>query len=235
MGKPLKLKILPQPDDESCGPTCLHAVYRYYEDRIPLETVVSQVARIEGGGTLSVLLACHALRRGYRAKIYTYNVRLFDPTWFKRSKADLSAKIKAQMQAKTESKFVAACRAYLDFLDLGGVVCFSDLTTELIENYLNISIPILTGLSATYLHRMPRELPVSGDDDDVRGEPSGHFVVLCGLNRNTGKVLVADPYLHTPVMDRHYYYVGIERVICSILLGIITYDANLLIIEPKED
>jgi len=79
----LELDILPQPDETTCGPTCLHAVYRYYGyDDAGLERVVSEVVPLETGGTLAVWLACHALPRGFSAVIYSYNVQLFDPTWF---------------------------------------------------------------------------------------------------------------------------------------------------------
>src|SRR5262249_1472255 len=33
----LQLDILPQPDDFTCGPTCLHAIYRYLGDEVPLD------------------------------------------------------------------------------------------------------------------------------------------------------------------------------------------------------
>lgn len=56
-----------QPDDYTCGPTCLHAVYNYYNDDIQLEDVISQVDRLEDGGTLGVMLANHALQRIVRA------------------------------------------------------------------------------------------------------------------------------------------------------------------------
>ena len=75
----LNLTIRPQPNDETCGPTCLHALYRYYGDDLPLSKVIEEVPTLPGGGTLSVLMACHALRRGYRATIYTYELQLFDP------------------------------------------------------------------------------------------------------------------------------------------------------------
>ena len=51
----LRLDILPQPDDRTCGPTCLHALYRYYFDEMPLEQVVQEVPQLEGGGTLVIL------------------------------------------------------------------------------------------------------------------------------------------------------------------------------------
>ncbi|MFH1020165.1 MAG: hypothetical protein V1782_06075, partial [Pseudomonadota bacterium] len=70
-------------------------------------------------------------------------------------------------------------------------------------------------------------------DDDVRGNPSGHFVLLCGYNRPDRLVAIADPYMANPMATGQKYEVSIDRVICAILLGIVTYDANLLIIEPS--
>jgi hypothetical protein len=57
--------IRPQPSDTTCGPTCLHAMYRYCADTISLEEVISGVKYLKDGGTLAAMLACHALGRGY--------------------------------------------------------------------------------------------------------------------------------------------------------------------------
>ena len=57
----LHVEMLPQPDPLTCGPTALHAVYRYYDDDIPLNQVVSQIPMLEGGGTLAPVLACHVV------------------------------------------------------------------------------------------------------------------------------------------------------------------------------
>jgi hypothetical protein len=77
-----------------------------------------------------------------------------------------------------------------------------------------------------------REFGPADVDDDVRGEPQGHFVVLSGYRRPTGSVLVADPFLKNPMSSGSYYEVGLERVVGAILLGVLTHDANLLMIEP---
>jgi len=66
----LDFDINNQPDNTSCGPTCLHAVYHYYNDSIPLQQIISEVTMMEEGGTLEVFLACHALRRGYKTTIF---------------------------------------------------------------------------------------------------------------------------------------------------------------------
>jgi hypothetical protein len=228
----LELEILPQPDDTTCGPTCLHAVYRYFEDDIALDAVIAEAKRLADGGTLAVMLANHALKRGYRATIYTYNLQLFDPTWFGKPGVNLHAKLVAQAAAKADQKLRVATGAYLEFLKLGGQLRAQELTTRLIRKHLTAGVPVLTGLSATYLYQAAREYGPGDVEDDVRGQPTGHFVVLCGYDKQDRSVRVADPLHANPLGLGHAYNIGIERVLCAILLGVLTYDANLLVIEP---
>ena len=147
---------------------------------------------------------------------------------------DLSAKLseQARCEDKRDARLATFTQGYLEFLALGGVVRLEDLTTALIRRYLTSGRPILTGCSATYLHRTSREFGPQGVADDIRGQPQGHFVVLCGYDKETRQVLVADPLQPNPLSATYIYLVGIERVVAAILLGIVTYDANLLILEP---
>jgi hypothetical protein len=225
-------EIQRQPDDLTCGPTCLHAVYRYFGDELPLERLIDEIPMLEeGGGTLEVMLGAHALRRGYRATLHTFNLRVFDPTWFAQPGV-LADKLAAQAQARRHPKIRLASRGYLEFLALGGRIRFGDLTSSTLRAPLRRQIPILTGLSATFLHRSMRELPETNQDDDVRGDPVGHFVVLCGYDRARRTVRVADP-LEPPAADgQGTYSAPMARVVGSIFLGVLTYDASCLVIEP---
>lgn len=236
MDTKLHLEILAQPDDTTCGPTCLHSVYRYYQDDISLKSVIDQVRKLKGGGTLAVLLGCHALQRGYQAKLYTFNLQVFDPTWFNPVVPDLKNRLIRQMKIKKSQRIRTATQAYLEFLQLGGEICFEDLTSTLIRGLLKRNIPILTGLSATFLYRTAREIDVEDITvyDDIKGEPAGHFVVLCGYNVEDRMALVADPLLPNPISESQSYTVSLNRLICSIMLGILTYDANLLIITTTD-
>jgi len=229
----LHLDISMQPDDITCGPACLHSVYEYYGDSISLQQVITEVKSLRGGGTLAVLLANHALKRGYKATIYTYNLHVFDPTWFL-NKESLAEKLKAQAVIKNDEKLSFATNGYLEFLEKGGTLLFEDLTIGLIRHFLKKSIPILTGLSSTYLYRSVRENPDNDLDDNIAGSPTGHFVVLSGYDKEKREVLVADPYRMNPVSNDHYYMVSIARLLGAVLLGILTHDANLLIIEPQK-
>ena len=108
------------------------------------------------------------------------------------------------------------------------------MNSALICRLLESSAPILTGLSATFLYSARREIPATDRPDDIRGEPVGHFVVLCGHLSGSDQVLVADPYRDNPLSNRRIYPVAMDRLITSILLGVLTYDGNLLVIRPRE-
>jgi hypothetical protein len=225
--------VLPQPNDTTCGPTCLHAVYRYWDYETSLQEVIDTVEPLPEGGTLAVRLALHALRRGFRAEIFTYNLQIFDPTWFSpASPVDLAQRLAEQRQYKHSEKLALATDAYLEFLRLGGSMRYENLDAKLLRRFLRRGVPVLTGLSATYLYDCAREY--RDDYDDVRGAPSGHFVVLSGYDPKTREVSVADPLHDNPRYGSQYYRVTMGRLTASILLGILTYDANLLVITPKK-
>jgi hypothetical protein len=231
----LYLDILPQPDNITCGPTCLHAIYQYFGDEIPLHQVVSEVPQLATGGTLAVYLAVHALRRGYKATIYSYNLQIFDPTWASARSEEIAEKLKLQASfKKADPGLEVATKGYLEFLELGGELRFEVLTAGLIRRYLKRSLPVLSGLSATYLYNSAREYSEGNDLilDDIRGKSMGHFVVLAGYDKQDRTVLIADPFLPNPVSSGQYYRVNILRLVCAIMLGTLTFDGDLLIIKP---
>jgi hypothetical protein len=232
----LTLEIQPQPTDETCGPACLHAVYRFLEDPLPLDTVVDEVTHLGTGGTLAAYLGLHALKRGYRATLYTYNLELFDPTWFTEPDDPIAKRLAQQVEAKPgRERLRVASEAHLEYLGAGGSIKFEELSPDLIRRILSRGVPIMTGLSATYLYGCAREVYSAegfATYDAVSGFPTGHFVVLHGYDPSTDSVLVADPYHGNPLSDGHNYRVGIVRLLGAIMLGVLSYDGNLLVIEP---
>lgn len=237
----IDLTINTQPNDETCGATCLHAVYRYYGLNMPLNDIVDTVERSLSGGTLSSLLGKHALMQGFDATIFVNNMKIFDPTWFKNSRVSpeiLSKKLKSQSKFKHSKGITQVSKGYQDFLNLGGNVRFKTLDVKTLKDFFDKKIPILTGLSSTYLYRSARECFTSDGEsyfDDIRGEPCGHFVVLCGYDEHHKLVVVADPFRTNPFTNDNYYKVSSTRIINAILLGVLTFDATLLIIEPKKE
>ena len=230
----LPVKTLPQPDETTCGPTCLHAVYAYWGDKEPLDTVVARMWRLRQGGTFAVFLGCDARRKGYRARIYTYNLTVFDPTWFTRPHVDIAEKLTLQRKVKNDERLQHATEGYLQFLELGGRLRLANLSQHLIRGILHCRLPILTGLSSTYLYRSAREYGEDDIPDDIRGLPAGHFVVIAGWEAQRRRVLVVDPYQPNPYGASHEYWISVDRVLAAILLGIVTHDANLLVVYPAQ-
>ena len=70
--------------------------------------------------------------------------------------------------------------------------------------------------------------------DSIKGEPAGHFVVISGYDEDKDCVYLSDPMEPNPLGKGQVYSVSFTRLINSIMLGIVTYDANLLVIEPKK-
>lgn len=229
----MSIEILPQPDDQTCGPTSLHAVYTHYGLQIELNQLISETSFLDAGGTLAVYLGLDAVKRGFKATIYSSNLKIFDPSWARLSATKLSLKLKEQLHFKRGKKITQASLAYISFLKNGGNLHLEMIEPKLIQHFLNEDIPILTGLSATYLYQSQREYTNKKNVtnyNDLKGVPSGHFVVLYGINMH-GHVEVADPYAGNPLAENHHYSVEMQRLINAIHLGIMTYDANILIIE----
>ncbi|HKX45351.1 MAG TPA: hypothetical protein VJP77_01420 [Planctomycetota bacterium] len=233
MATELGLRMERQPDDTTCGQTCLQALYRYWGDEVPLADVLREVPTLPEGGTLAVLLGTHALRRGYEVHLVTWDLEVLDPTWF-RTPERLVQGLTEQERVRSSGRVKAACRAYREFVQTGGSLELRDLTLDVLRRPLRRGEPILTGLSATYLYRSSRERPDDDQPDDVRGRPVGHFVVLSGYRPESREVLVTDPLYPNELSDDHTYGVPIERLLGAIYLGALTHDANLLHVRPRK-
>jgi len=240
----LPIDILPQPTDETCGPTCLHAVYRFWGDPITLDEVIASANSLNhegvGRGTLAAMLGVHAAARGYKATLYTFNLHHFDPTWFddegEAPRELLIAKLTAQYEARNFPPYLfkVATDCYIEFLRLGGEIKFRELNARLISGFIRGGRPVLTGLSSTYLYRCAREFGPNDDDDDIRGSPCGHFVIVHGYQKKGQRVTIADPLADNPGFESQRYTVRMSRLVPAIMLGVLTYDANLLVIEPAD-
>jgi len=231
--KRIPLELPPQPTETSCGPVCLHGLYRYHGVDLPLGQVVREVESLSGGGTLDVFLAHHALQRGFAATLITCNLLVFDPSWFPAPSDAIAAKLRASLPRRHKPKLRQAIQATIRYCEMGGDVRMEVLNGALIRRYLNRNLPILTGLSSTFLYGDARSNPATNRRDDLGGEAEGHFVLLTGYDREARTVQIADPYDRNPLANRSRYSVSMDRLINSILLGVLTYDANLLILRPR--
>jgi hypothetical protein len=228
----IDVQVSKQPDDESCGITCLEAVYRYHGHAISLGELQSQVDHWRTGGTVGVNLARHALASGFSAELYTYNIDIFDPTWKRLSAKEMAGKLAQRAHRIRHPKQKKLIGYYLDFLRRGGKIRFDDLDEGLMDRLFKARRPVIAGLSATYLYQNRRELP-DNSEDDVGGQPVGHFVVVAGWDRAKRKVAIRDPLREYPLARTGAYSLPFTRFSNAVMLGSLTYDENLLVIWKK--
>lgn len=234
----LRVQRFLQPDDVTCGPTCLRKVYDFYGLRLDDREVLAGLHRNDDGGTLAVYLGMAALERGFAARIYSYDLRIFDPTWAGLPPAALGEKVHARFPHLRDGKRLRAARAYLDFLERGGEIRFDELTPGLLRRIIDREHPVLAGLSATHLYGFARERQREDGvlvPDDVGGEPTGHFVVIVGYEHWGRRFSVRDPSEHVPLAADGRQVVDAQRLINAILLGDLTYDAVLLELWPRAE
>ena len=111
-----------QPDYTSCGPTSLLAIYNFYGDRVTSEELLKTIPQFEeGGGVFGVMLGIDALKRGYKVLLYSFNLNIFDPTWFELPMNDIKNKLKQMLELrKMEPKRYNAVKSAVEFIELGG-------------------------------------------------------------------------------------------------------------------
>ena len=74
-------------------------------------------------------------------------------------------------------------------------------------------------------------------EDATRVIAAGSLVDMADVRVNGQErtVRIADPAETHPQFQKHIYWVPVQRLINAILLGVLTYDGNMLVLEPPED
>lgn len=230
----IPFSISPQPDELTCGPAVLHAVYRFWGIDLPLNHVIDEVACVPGGGTAAVMLALHAELHGLDAVIYTCSLPMFDPTWFRPGAPPIRDRLLEQARVKKlDPKLQVVTEAYVRYLDNGGEVQMEDLTLDLLAKHLGEGKPLIMGVSATWLYRCMRDRQDDMYRDDIAGEPTGHFVVVHGIDTENRRAWIADPFCEKPWPGSHHYEIDADRLIAAMMLGVTSYDAKLLVLTPR--
>lgn len=122
------LKMPPQPDDVSWGPTCLSVVYNFFGMPMPLEQVRKSVTMVSSGGTSAAYLGLDAIARGFATQIHVYDLSLFDPTWSGLASKDLYSKIQQRMSSMNLKEYAKVMYdGYLKFLGKCGKIGMDDI------------------------------------------------------------------------------------------------------------
>ena len=78
----LAVDILPQPDETTCGPTCLHAIYRYWQEDEPLSEVIARTGKSSRAARWPYSWRATPCARATAPRSIPITSTVFDPTWF---------------------------------------------------------------------------------------------------------------------------------------------------------
>jgi hypothetical protein len=210
-------------------PDLLAQVYRFLGYERAVDEVISDTRRNADGGTLGVYLGISALRNGFRPTIYTYNLRIFDPTWRRLSPPEISGKLRERRRFVRSRRLKRAIAAYVEYLGMGCRVPVFRARCGFLVGLLQTGHPILTGFE--------RNVPLWVRSRTQRGvrrrfaaSPRGISSSCAGYYPRSDRFVVRDPSSNIPFSRNGKYTVEARRLIAAILLGDVTYDANLLVL-----
>jgi len=220
-----------------CGPSCLQAVLKFYEEEISIKKLIEETKSRYKWHDWDYLLGLAALKKGLKVVVHTRSTSVFDPSWWKLSNTQLISKLKKELDyAKKNKKKRRASWSYttlayeakeiktaINFLKSGGAIDFNIASAQLIQKYIHDNTPVMCAFNQQILHKAARIHKQKVDD--IKGAITGHMIVVIGYNKS--KFKVADPGLW--YNRSHYYWVSQQDLIDAI----VRYDGNLIAIKKK--
>lgn len=173
-------------------------IYSYFGIKVPLEKLLDDLKIDKYTGTFTAQLGLHAKNSGLQTLILCSNPYYVSPAWSKLDNQTIYKKIGGwlafELQGKNKirkNKFKKGTRFILAYIKNGGKIKIIDLTTRLIDGYLDQGYLMTGAIEESWLWEK-RKIPKTAEFDDIKGIPQGHFVVLYG--HDAENYFVSDPY-----------------------------------------
>jgi len=186
----LKVPYIPQRKG-TCGSSSLQQVLAYYGVKLGLDEILKDIKKYKYG-TFMPYLGLYAKRLGFMPKIVTYDVKVFDPTWFGLLVGQIIKKLETRSrEMDVPHVYRSECKAFVRYLKAGGAIEFDFIKKGRIIKELERKRPVIVDVCSTILHRKERKNRVKDKYSDTSGEPMYHAVVVSGHEK--GKFIIVDP------------------------------------------
>jgi len=237
----LKIERAIQPDDSSCGPTSLKMALSFFKDDKSIDEIKKHVKMFKGIGCYDSHLALGAIELGYTPIVYSFNRRIFHPSWSDLNADKLLEKLiekKKKLEGEKKKpdanlsqlrKDLISIEGYIELLKKGVELHLSPLSRDLILKYLKEGLPVIVALDMSYLYSAPNF------DDEFEMEHTTHFVVIYGFDPSDNTFLIADPWYEIKLDNKNGKYKrDTDIIINAILYADYCNDADLLIIKKGD-
>src|SRR3990167_3580959 len=175
---------------KACGPVCLLNIYTHLQIPLPLETILKELNMTEIDTAYLPQLARHCNARKLNTVILSSNPHTISPTWKQKTKKEIINSLKEWVTYNNDG-WLKTCLFMLFYLQEGGNIKIVDLSTDIIDTYLDQGYTLLSCLEESWLWEK-RKVEGKTEYDDIKGYTRGHFVVIYGKEGNN--YLISDPY-----------------------------------------
>ncbi|MBD3280341.1 hypothetical protein GF389_02360 [Candidatus Dojkabacteria bacterium] len=199
-----------------CGPLCLVNIFENLGDKALVEDIMEDLGVTENEITYLPQLALYAHKNNLKIKYLQSNPREISPNW-KGLESDkyLETLKKFQEEMDKESIWKKNLKFLIEYIEAGGEIEVDDLSREKISQYLAEGYVVLAAVEQTWLWGK-RKVKGKIEYDDLKGKPSGHFVVI--YKEDGDDFLVSDPYPTGLEGKEGLYRVSKDTMLVSILV-----------------
>lgn len=223
-----------KPSSKACGPVCLHNIYSHLNINIDLETILNDLKVDSKTTTHLPQLAKHINQKGVKTVLLSSCSFNIAPEWKNKSKKKIISNLKKWIKYNSVKKkpqqnksiWIKDARFLVDYLKEGGSIKILNLTTAVIDKYLNEGYIILSCLEESWLWGK-RKVREKQQYDSIKGGPRGHFVIIFDKTRK--QYIISDPYPTLLKSKERIYKVSKERLLISTLI----WGAQVLAIKAK--
>jgi hypothetical protein len=199
---------------ETCGPVCVQNIFEHYNISKPLPEILKDLDISDKDPTFVPQLARYLKRNSFETIILSSSPDNFSPDWGEKPKNEVIEFLKEWVLLNTGNWHLKDALFLLFYLQEGGEVKQLDLSTKIIDEYLDKDYLVLACVDETWIWGQ-RKIPGTTTYSSTKGRTNGHFVVIYRKNNDTYSV--SDPF-STGLPNRDgLYEVGKDKMLVAIL------------------
>ncbi|MBD3362355.1 hypothetical protein GF362_01395 [Candidatus Dojkabacteria bacterium] len=216
-------------DSSACGPSCLQAIYKYYGKDLKLKMILEDLHIDKDTSTYVSQLARHLNTNHLSTTLISSNPFVVSPDWKAKPKKVVIKELKEWIlhhfnKGKVENIWIKEALYLLFYLQEGGNLKISNITTDLIDKYLEDQNLILCCLAENWIWGK-RKISKVVEYDNIKGHVNGHFVIV--YDKNKGDYQISDPYPTSIENKEGLYAINKEELLTATL----TWSHEILIVN----
>lgn len=199
----------------ACGPISVYTIHQFFGTTITTAEILKDLGVSTKTSTFPSQLAQHLRSFPYDVQLLTSCSYLVSPHWIGKSSLFIAEELQQWLVHHKRSPWRKGAQFLRDYLASGGMIKIINLTTHILDEYLEGGYLILACLEESWLWGR-RKIVGKAFFDDVKGSPRGHFVVL--FDGNDHEYAISDPFPTGLPGRSGNYFVSKDTVMISILL-----------------